>query len=98
MDVLLVYVIFATITPLFLWLEHRTTALIQLPLIVGMWAYFIVEFASLSVTGLAYTSLLILFMLNIVYAHYAFYIVFFQQEQTRNRIFDKMPFITKRIS
>ncbi|MFQ3544816.1 spore morphogenesis/germination protein YwcE [Halobacillus rhizosphaerae] len=86
MDVILVYVFLASMTPLFLWMDHRKLALIQLPLIVGMWAYFVVEFGQLQLGAFGYWALLIIFSANILLAHYAMYLVLYKDVRIRKRI------------
>ncbi|KGP72304.1 spore morphogenesis/germination protein YwcE [Pontibacillus yanchengensis] len=96
MDVLMVYALFASITPLFLWMEHRGTAIVQLPFIAGMWGFFFTEFFSIQTSGFLYGSLLTLSLLNLIYAHIAFYLIFFHNQKTREHIFEKFPHITKK--
>lgn len=76
----------ASVTPLFLWIEHRKMALIQLPLLIGMWGFFIVEFAAFQVTGVTYAFLLSVFILNVAYAHVALYLVLFHNQLVRKRM------------
>ncbi|MYL32962.1 spore gernimation protein [Pontibacillus yanchengensis] len=96
MDVLMVYALFASITPLFLWIEYRITAMVQLPFILGMWGFFFIEFASLQINTMMYSTLLAVFILNLIFAHFAFYLVFFEHKNTREHIFEKFPHIARR--
>ncbi|UOQ45986.1 spore morphogenesis/germination protein YwcE [Halobacillus salinarum] len=86
MDVILVYVLLASMTPLFLWMDHRKLAIVQMPFIVAMWAYFVIEFGALEVGAFAYRALLTLFAANIILAHYAMYLVLYKDVKIRKRI------------
>lgn len=86
MDVLMVYALFATFTPLFLWIEYRKLAIIQLPLITGMWSYLVIEIGSLAVSPIVYGLTLTLLIINILYAHIGLIVGLMNDKNMRGKL------------
>ena len=86
MDVMMVYMLFASVTPLFLWIQYKKFAIGQFPFIIGMWVYFVFLYSAMDVNSLVYNLFLGIFIINILYAHIAFYLVFFHDQIMRKRI------------
>jgi hypothetical protein len=69
MDMLLLFMLFCSVPPLVLWSRRRAWALVQLPLLLGMWLY---PFAGmLHVSAPAHVVLTVLFYANLVYTEAA---------------------------
>jgi len=67
MDVFFAYLLIGTATPIFLWLENRKIALLQIPLIVLMWTTLILYmYADFGAGHLIFGSI---FVINIIAAH-----------------------------
>ncbi len=95
MDVLFVYALFATFTPLFLWIEYKKMAVIQLPFIVGMWSFLIIEIGSLAVSPIIYGISLTLLITNILYAHVALIVGLVNDSKMRRNLEDMSKAISR---
>ncbi|MCM3655198.1 spore morphogenesis/germination protein YwcE [Metabacillus litoralis] len=75
MDVFFAYLLIATATPLFLWKERRTLAIMHIPVIIGMWVVFISNMnADFGILG--HTIFMLAFTLNVFIAHMAIFHLF----------------------
>ncbi|QHE52021.1 spore morphogenesis/germination protein YwcE [Pontibacillus sp. HMF3514] len=95
MDVLMVYALFATFTPLFLWIEYRKMAIIQLPLIVGMWSFLIIEIGALTVHPIIYGLSLSLLVINILYAHAGLVVGLVNDSKMRGKLDDMSKAVSR---
>ena len=95
MDVLMVYALFATFTPLFLWIEYRKMAIGQLPLIVGMWSYLVIEIGSLAVNPIVYGLSLTLLVVNILYAHIGLVVGLMNDTKMRDKLEDMSKAVSR---
>jgi len=95
MDVLMVYALFATFTPLFLWIEFRKMAIAQLPLIVGMWSYLVIEIGSLAVNPFVYGLSLTFLIVNILYAHIGLVVGLMNDTKMRSKLDDMSKAVSR---
>jgi hypothetical protein len=75
MDVFMVYLFVATATPLFLWNDSRKLALWQTPFIALLWTYVVLYMTNDSLSLFVHSFFITVFIANVVFAHYAAYIV-----------------------
>lgn len=75
MDVFMVYLLVASATPLFLWVERRKLALLQLPFIALMWVYSVL-YMTTDLSMWSYSLFAALFIGNVLFAHYAAFLIF----------------------
>ncbi|KMM36487.1 spore morphogenesis/germination protein YwcE [Guptibacillus hwajinpoensis] len=75
MDVYMVYLFVITATPLFLWQDYRKLALAHIPFIVTIWALLIFYIGG-GMTPAAHTLFISLFVINVLFAHLAAYLIF----------------------
>ncbi|AGN38354.1 spore morphogenesis/germination protein YwcE [Bacillus sp. GM2] len=75
MDMFFAYLLIASATPLFLWLDNKKVAISSIPPIILMWVFFFFYMtSSLSPTG--HSLMIVLFILNVVIAHVAAFIIY----------------------
>ena len=75
MDVFFAYLLIATATPLFLWKERRTLAIMHIPVIIAMWVVFISNMnADFGILG--HTIFMLAFIVNVFIAHMAIFHLF----------------------
>jgi Spore morphogenesis and germination YwcE len=90
MDVFFAYLLIATSTPLFLWKERRTLAIMHIPVVIAMWAVFIANMnADYGMVG--HTIFILAFVLNVFIAHmtifHLFVVPFFKMLKNQKKIF-----------
>jgi len=71
MDMLILFMLFSSLIPIFLWPRHRKLALTQLPLVMGMWAYFLLSFLQPDMPSSLHAFLAVLFFGNFLYTEFA---------------------------
>lgn len=71
MDMLLLFMMFCTLPPFFLWSRRKTWAVIHMPFIIGMWAYFECRFFHIGLNSTMQLVLLILFFANLVMTEFS---------------------------
>ena len=71
MDMFFAYLLIASATPLFLWLDNKKVAISSIPPIIFFFFYMT---SSLSPTG--HSLMIALFILNVVIAHVAAFIIY----------------------
>ncbi|KGX91700.1 hypothetical protein N781_04060 [Pontibacillus halophilus JSM 076056 = DSM 19796] len=86
MDILAVYLILASVTPLFLWKSYPKSALGHIPFIGAMWAYYIIVYTSVSAPPFLSGLLLTMFIISLVYAHVGIYMVLIHDPFVRKRL------------
>jgi hypothetical protein len=75
MDMFFAYLMLASATPLFLWLENKKIAISSIPPIILMWIFFgLYLTSSLSPTG--HSLMIALFAINVIVAHIAIFILY----------------------
>ncbi|MDA1476773.1 spore morphogenesis/germination protein YwcE [Bacillus changyiensis] len=75
MDMFFGYLLIASATPLFLWLDNKKVALSSIPPIMLMWVFFFFYMTNkLSPTG--HSLMVILFTLNVIIAHIAAFFIY----------------------
>lgn len=84
MDILVMYLVFSTLSPLFLWKEHRLTAIIQIPFALAMWVYFILYIQGSMITIVHHTLLTAVFI-SIILSHIGVIVHFFGDKIKRKR-------------
>ncbi|SDB91827.1 spore morphogenesis/germination protein YwcE [Shouchella lonarensis] len=72
MDLFFAYMLVASATPLFLWLEHRKIAFMSIPFILIMWGLF----ASFLMEFTPQTTFVVAFLLNVLIAHVAAFLLY----------------------
>lgn len=90
MDVFFAYLLIATSTPLFLWKERRTLAIMHIPVVIAMWAVFIANMnADFGIVG--DTIFILAFVLNVFIAHmtvfHLFVVPFFKMLKNQKKVF-----------
>lgn len=75
MDVFFVYLLIVSATPLFLWDQRKNLALLHIPFILLLWVYFGM-YASMDLTMAMHVFGLSLFVINLVFAHVAAYLIY----------------------
>ncbi len=71
MDVFFVYLLFASATPLFLWVEKRKWAIISIPFVIALWVGFAFYVTADHLTTMDHTMILTIFIINAIIAHIA---------------------------
>ncbi|MDA7025302.1 spore morphogenesis/germination protein YwcE [Bacillus sp. CLL-7-23] len=75
MDMFFAYLLIASATPLFLWLDNKKVALSSIPPIMLMWGFFFFYMTNrLSPTG--HSLMVVLFILNVIIAHIAAFFIY----------------------
>ncbi|KYC98788.1 hypothetical protein B425_3251 [Bacillus amyloliquefaciens] len=74
MDMFFAYLLVASATPLFIWLDNKKVALSAIPPIILMWVFFYF-YATSSLSPLGHTLMIILFAVNVIVAHIAAFII-----------------------
>ncbi|WP_198863938.1 spore morphogenesis/germination protein YwcE [Bacillus velezensis] len=75
MDMFFAYLLVASATPLFIWLDNKKVALSAIPPIILMWVFFYF-YATSSLSPLGHTLMIILFAVNVIVAHIAAFIIY----------------------
>ncbi|MCA0988837.1 spore morphogenesis/germination protein YwcE [Guptibacillus algicola] len=75
MDVFMVYLFVITATPLFLWKDYRKLAYVHIPFIIANWALLIFYIGG-GMTPAANTIFISLFVINVLFAHLAAFLLF----------------------
>ncbi len=68
---LILFMLFCSATPLALWSRRRGLALLQIPLIVGMWAYAAENMVFAGGSSAVHTVLTVLFYANLLFTEFA---------------------------
>ncbi|BAB05787.1 spore morphogenesis/germination protein YwcE [Halalkalibacterium halodurans] len=71
MDLFFAYMLVASATPLFLWLEHRKIALTSIPFIIIMWVLALSHMFEGFLFDLHHSVFLTAFFVNVIIAHFA---------------------------
>ncbi|MGP1909462.1 spore morphogenesis/germination protein YwcE [Metabacillus sp. JX24] len=75
MDVFFVYLLIVSATPLFLWDQRKSLALLHIPFILMLWVYFGM-FATMELAMPLHIIGGSLFLVNLVFAHIAAYLIY----------------------
>ncbi|PLR67779.1 MULTISPECIES: spore morphogenesis/germination protein YwcE [Bacillaceae] len=75
MDVFFVYLLIVSATPLFLWDQRKNLALLHIPFILLLWVYFGM-YATMDLTMAMHVLGVSLFVINLVFAHVAAYLIY----------------------
>ncbi|WP_191566610.1 spore morphogenesis/germination protein YwcE [Metabacillus idriensis] len=75
MDVFFVYLLIVSATPLFLWDQRKNLALLHIPFILLLWVYFGM-YATMDLTMGMHVIGVSLFVINLVFAHVAAYLIY----------------------
>ncbi|QNG60056.1 spore gernimation protein [Bacillus sp. PAMC26568] len=75
MDVFFVYLLIVSATPLFLWDQRKNLALLHIPFILLLWVYFGM-YATMDLTMAMHVIGVSLFVINLVFAHVAAYLIY----------------------
>lgn len=89
MGVFALYLFIATATPLFLWTEHRKLVYMQLPFLIALWSTVVLYFVFPESTLLV-VILSALFVGNILFSHYAAFMIYvypaFLKERNKRKL------------
>ncbi|MGM7723129.1 spore morphogenesis/germination protein YwcE [Metabacillus sp. Hm71] len=75
MDVFFTYLLVSSTTPLFLWKERRTLAILHIPVIAAMWGIFL-TYINFDLGLIGHFLFGVSFVVNVVIAHLTIYHVF----------------------
>ncbi|MCY8023819.1 spore morphogenesis/germination protein YwcE [Bacillus sonorensis] len=75
MDMFFAYLLIASATPLFLWLDNKKVALSSIPPIILMWVFFFFYMTS-SLTPTGHSLMIALFIINVIIAHIAAFLIY----------------------
>ncbi|ASB86912.1 spore morphogenesis/germination protein YwcE [Bacillus sonorensis] len=75
MDMFFAYLLIASATPLFIWLDNKKVALSSIPPIILMWVFFFFYMTS-SLTPTGHSLMIALFIINVIIAHIAAFLIY----------------------
>lgn len=75
MDVFFVYLLIVSATPLFLWDQRKSLALLHIPFILLLWVYFGM-YATMDLNMAMHVFGGSMFVINLVFAHVAAYLIY----------------------
>ncbi|KKI91906.1 hypothetical protein WQ54_12305 [Bacillus sp. SA1-12] len=75
MDVFFTYLLVSSTTPLFLWKERRTLAILHIPVVAAMWGVYL-TYINMDLGELGHYLFGFTFVVNVVIAHLTIYHVF----------------------